>query len=473
MRDWVALGIICLVACGFSAIESAERSQAFHLARYAPDQIIVGLEARAPSITYTLLSGFGEIRTEIAPIHAVVVRLEPYITVEDALSVVANLPGVRYAEPDYVVRAWADPNDPGYSMQYGLRRVQADRAWDLWNPQQTIYVAVIDTGIEYLHPDLDNKFRRHDDGSIYGIQILGGQQLPIANDDNGHGTHVAGIIAAETNNGIGVAGVAGFSPCRSDAGNFVQLMPVKVLTAPGVGLTSDVVAGMIWAVDNGAHILSMSLGGSGGSQAQLDAVNYAWNNGRLVVVAAGNDGTDAPSYPAFYPNAIAVAATDEADTLTSFSQYGSWVDIAAPGARVYSTYIGGLYMSLSGTSMACPHVSGAAALVWSHAPQLTNQQLRQLLEQNVDPYIPFSGRQIAPGAGRLNVYRALLATGHTCTVHNGDVNCDGCIDDADLLAVLFAFGTSGSNIGRMDVNCDGTVDDADLLIVLFNFGTGC
>jgi thermitase len=226
-------------------------------------------------------------------------------------------------------------------------------------------------------------------------------------------------------------------------------------------------------VDNGAHILSMSLGGSGGSQAQLDAVNYAWNNGRLVVVAAGNDGTNAPSYPAFYPNAMAVAATDEADTLTDFSQYGDWVDIAAPGARIYSTYIGNLYLSLSGTSMACPHVAGAAALIWSHAPHLTNQQLRQLLEQNVDPYIPFAGRQIAPGAGRLNVYRALLATGRTCTAHTGDVDCNGCVDDADLLAVLFAFGQNGTALGRVDVNCDGVVDDADLLTVLFNFGSGC
>jgi thermitase len=395
------------------------------------------------------------------------------LSLQDALALAETLPGVRYAEPDYIVHASATPNDPEYTRQYGLRLVQADRAWDLWNPQQTIYVAVIDTGIEYIHPDLDNRFRRRADGSIYGIQILAGVQLPVANDDNGHGTHCAGIIAAETNNGVGVAGVAGYSPCRADASNFVQLMPVKVLTAPGSGLTSDVVAGMIWAVDNGAHILSMSLGGSGGSQAQLDAVNYAWNNGRLVVVAAGNDGTNAPSYPAFYPNAMAVAATDEADTLTSFSQYGDWVDIAAPGARIYSTYIGNLYLSLSGTSMACPHVAGAAAFLWSHAPHLTNQQLRQLLEQNVDPYIPFAGRQIAPGAGRLNVYRALLATGLTCTAHTGDVDCNGCVDDADLLTVLFAFGQNGTALGRVDVNCDGVVDDADLLTVLFNFGSGC
>lgn len=465
--------LITLLGLGVLFMPLLARAERIGTTEYRSDQIIVGFAGADEHLPQTLLDFMGETIYVFPQIQARVVRVAPQLDVPTVLSVLEGFPGVRYAEPDYVMRAFANPNDPGYGQQYGLRLTQANLAWDLWDPQATIYVAVIDTGIEYLHPDLDNRLRLREDNSVYGAQFVGGVELPIANDDNGHGTHVAGIIAAETNNGTGVAGVAGYNPCRPDAAEFVQLMPVKVLTAPGVGLTSDVAAGMLWAVDNGAHILSMSLGGSGGSQALLDAVNYAWNQGRLVVVAAGNDGTDAPSYPAFYPNAIAVAATDEADTLTSFSQYGAWVDIAAPGARIYSTYIGMGYLSLSGTSMACPHVSGAAALIWSHAPQLTNQQVRQILEQNVDPYAPFSGRQIAPGAGRLNVYRALLATGRTCAPHEGDVDCNGCIDDADLLQVLFAFGNTGNTLGRTDVNCDGIVDDADLLQVLFNFGSGC
>ncbi|MFN7161838.1 MAG: S8 family serine peptidase, partial [Fimbriimonadales bacterium] len=165
------------------------------------------------------------------------------------------------------------------------------------------------------------------------------------------------------------------------------------------------------AADNGAHILSMSLGAGSGAQQLADAVTYAWTRGCLVVAAAGNGGSNAPQYPAYYTNAIAVAATDATDTLTSFSQYGAWVDIAAPGANILSTTPNNQYQSFSGTSMACPHVSGAAAVLWSHNPSLTNAQLREALETNTDPYQPLNGRTIAPNAGRLNVYRALQAVG--------------------------------------------------------------
>jgi hypothetical protein len=140
-----------------------------------------------------------------------------------------------------------------------------------------------------------------------------------------------------------------------------------------------------------------------------DAVNYAWNRGCLVVVAAGNGGSSSPQYPAYYTNCIAVAATDSSDRLASFSQYGSWVDIAAPGVGILSTIPNSRYASYDGTSMACPHVAGAAAVLWSHNPSLTNTQLRAALETNVDPYQPLSGRTLAPNAGRVNVYRALQA----------------------------------------------------------------
>jgi len=140
-------------------------------------------------------------------------------------------------------------------------------------------------------------------------------------------------------------------------------------------------------------------------------VNYAWNRGCLVVVAAGNGGSSSPQYPAYYTNSIAVAATDSSDRLASFSQYGSWVDIAAPGVGILSTIPNNRYASYDGTSMACPHVAGAAAVLWSHNPSLTNAQLRAALETNVDSYQPYNGRTIAPNAGRLNVYRALQAVG--------------------------------------------------------------
>jgi subtilisin family serine protease len=188
-------------------------------------------------------------------------------------------------------------------------------------------------------------------------------------------------------------------------------MPVKVLSSSGSGSLDAVARGITWAADNGAHILSLSLGGAGGSQQLQDAVNYAWNRGCLVVVAAGNGGSSSPQYPAYYTNCIAVAATDSSDRLASFSQYGSWVDIAAPGVGILSTIPNNRYASYDGTSMACPHVAGAAAVLWSHNPSLTNAQLRSALETNVDPYQPYNGRTIAPNAGRLNVYRALQAVG--------------------------------------------------------------
>jgi subtilisin family serine protease len=151
------------------------------------------------------------------------------------------------------------------------------------------------------------------------------------------------------------------------------------------------------------------LGASSGSQQLQNAVDYAWNRGCLVVAAAGNGGSSSPVYPAFYTNCIAVAATDSTDFLASFSQFGSWVDIAAPGVAVLSTIPNNRYASYDGTSMACPHVAGAAAVLWSHNPSLTNAQVRSALETNVDPYRTSGNRFLAPNAGRLNVYRALQA----------------------------------------------------------------
>jgi hypothetical protein len=186
-------------------------------------------------------------------------------------------------------------------------------------------------------------------------------------------------------------------------------MPLKVLNDQGFGTISDVARGITWAADNGAHVLSLSLGSNAGTQQLADAVNYAWNRGCLVVAAAGNNGIPAPFYPAYYENALAVAASDPNDRLTDFSQYGAWVDIAAPGSSVLSTVPGNRYEAWSGTSMACPHVAGAAALIWSCAPSLTNQQLRLALENNADPVQPFWSGGIGEGKGRLNLLRALQA----------------------------------------------------------------
>ena len=416
---YIALFVLATVLTGTSALAQKldDRSPLQETgaiiapdAEYVPDQLVVGLDpTRGHALALTAIDWVGAVANQVPAIEAYVVQLMPHIRMEDAVTFLRSLPGVRYVEPNYVYYAFADPNDPGYSQQYGPQRIQANLAWDIWQPQRTVYIAIIDTGVSYNHPDLVNKFRRHSDNSIYGWNTL--TNSTNANDDHGHGTHVAGIAAAEINNGVGIAGVAAWNPNVSDARTYVQLMPVKVLSSSGSGTLDSVVRGITWAADNGAHVLSLSLGGSMGSQALQDAVNYAWNRGCLIVAAAGNGGSSSPQYPAYYTNCIAVAATDRNDQLAYFSQYGSWVDIAAPGVDVYSTWLGDGYRSLSGTSMACPHVSGVAALVWSHNGSLTNQQLRSILETNVDPYQPYAGRTIAPNAGRVNAYRALRSPG--------------------------------------------------------------
>ncbi|GIV10881.1 MAG: hypothetical protein KatS3mg020_0372 [Fimbriimonadales bacterium] len=378
-------------------------------APFVPGELVVGVESSEVALPLTAMEMVGAIVSHNPPINAYVVRVAPNLDMESAGEFLRALPGVRYVEPNYLAFAFATPNDPRYSQQYGLARIQANLAWDIWQPQRTVYIAIIDTGIDSNHPDLTNKMRRHSGGAVYGYNTL--NNTTNALDDNGHGTHCAGIAAAEINNGVGVAGVAAWNPSVANARAYVQLMPVKVLSSSGSGSLDSVARGITWAADNGAHILSLSLGAGTGAQQLQDAVNYAWNRGCLVVVAAGNGGSSSPQYPAYYTNSIAVAATDSSDTLTSFSQYGSWVDIAAPGANILSTYPNNQYQSLSGTSMACPHVAGAAAVLWSHNQSLTNAQLRNALETHVDSYQPYAGRTIGSGKGRLNVYRALQAVG--------------------------------------------------------------
>ena len=376
-------------------------------APFVPGELVVGLESGNLALPLVAMEMVGTITAQNPPIQSFVIKLAPNLTMQDAGEFLRTIPGVRYVEPNYLAFAFATPNDPRYSQQYGPQRIQANLAWDIWQPQRTVYIAIIDTGIDSNHPDLTNKMRRHTNGAVYGWNTL--NNTTNALDDNGHGTHCAGIAAAEINNGVGIAGVAAWHPNVANSRAYVQLMPVKVLDAIGSGSYDNVARGITWAADNGAHILSLSLGGAFWSRQMQDAVNYAWNRGCLVVAAAGNGGSSSPRYPAYYTNCIAVAATDSSDRLASFSQYGSWVDIAAPGVGILSTIPNNRYASYDGTSMACPHVAGAAAVLWSHNPSLTNAQLRSALETNVNPYQPYNGRTIAPNAGRLNVYRALQA----------------------------------------------------------------
>jgi thermitase len=409
----VAVLVVCLLALSGGMAQAAGPVRPDAVA----GEILLGLQPSAdtPATLKRLLAGVGAQMKHQRALHVHRIKLRAGLSVDKAVTLLRKQAGVRYAEPNYIVRICSTPADPDYGLQYGPQKVQADLAWDIWQPQAQTIIAIIDTGVDSTHPDLTNKICR-DAGGILGYDAIN-RVRDDGMDDHGHGTHCAGTAAAETNNGIGMAGIAGWNGLAGSDTTFIRIMPVKVLDGFGSGTWDDVADGMVWAADNGARVLSMSLGGFGDTQVTRDAAAYAWSKNCLVVAAAGNAATDIPFYPASYPNVLSVAATDDTDTLANFSNYGSWVLTAAPGVNTYATtptYAAGGgfaldYDYLSGTSMACPHVAGEAALIWAQYPLLANVDITNIITANVDPYVPFFGAEIAPGAGRINIYRALQA----------------------------------------------------------------
>ncbi|HYE76936.1 MAG TPA: S8 family peptidase [bacterium] len=294
---------------------------------------------------------------------------------------------VFHAEPDYTLRACLTPNDTSFGTQWDMTKIGAPAAWDVTTGDPAIKVAVLDTGIDLGHADVAAK--------VVLTKNFTSTTSTSVQDGNGHGTHTAGTVAAITNNARGVAGV-GFN---------TALMIGKVLSNSGSGSLSWSASGLVWATDNGAKVVNLSLGAYSGSLALGDAVNYAWNHGVVVCCAAGNNNTSSLFYPAAYTNAIAVGSTDSADRKSSFSNWGSWLDVAAPGSSIYSTYKNGTYRTLSGTSMASPHVAGLAALLWATPHGSSAANVRARIEGQVDPYTTTSGRSI--GTGRISAVKAV------------------------------------------------------------------
>lgn len=324
-------------------------------------------------------------------------------------------PGVRYAEPDFLYTIDQTlPNDALFGSLYGLHNVgqsggtvdadiDAPEAWTMTTGSNGVIVAVIDTGVDYNHPDLSANILRDGNGVVIGYDYVNNDANPM--DDNKHGTHCAGTIGAVTNNGIGVAGVA----------HQVKIMPMKFLSASGSGSSSNAILCIDFARQNGAHIMSNSWGGGSRSQALIDAIARARDAGILFVAAAGNSGRNvdtSPSYPASYnrelTNVMSVAATDRNDALASFSNYGLTVDIAAPGVDTMSTVptaiLAAGYQTLSGTSMACPHVAGAAVLVKARFPSADHTGLSMRLRMGAEPKPSLAGKVMT---GRMNVSNTL------------------------------------------------------------------
>jgi thermitase len=426
-RRGILLPLTFVAVTGGGVLSPAARAQSVPDA--VPGEVLVGLRApaavRSGAPRPTASARLAVARSvETAVPGAAVVGEDPALgalRVRVAGSTRASLPatlarlrglsGVAYAEPNYYLRAYATPNDSYYTYQWAPQKIQADLAWEKFSPKAQTVVAVVDTGVESSHPDLVGKVLRDASGAVVGYDFVSNDADPT--DDNGHGTHCAGVIAAQTDNGTGIAGLAGWNGVASATdGDSAKVMPVKVLAGDGSGSTSAVAQGIVWAADHGAKVVSLSLGGPGTTTLQ-NAVDYAWGKGVVIVAAAGNDGVSTQSYPAAYANVLSVAATDRSDTLASFSNYGSWVSVAAPGVDIASTVTGAGYAYMSGTSMATPHVAGEAALLLSQNPQLTGAQVRSLIVGNTDPVTPYAGRTIA--GGRINVLRALNAAAGTTT----------------------------------------------------------
>jgi thermitase len=303
------------------------------------------------------------------------------------------------------------PNDPSWPLQWGLQKIGADYAWNSTKGDKSILVAVIDSGIDYTHPDLQANY------VPLGYDWVNNDTDPL--DDEGHGTACAGIIAATLNNELGIAGVAQ-----------VEIMAEKIFGVKPVvisghtyyteigGEYADMANSIIHATDVGADILSCSWYTFGDISIIRDAVNYATSHGVLVVASAGNTGLNLIQYPAAYDDVVSVSATDNNDTIASFSSYGSWVDVAAPGVNVYTTmptYHVSMnddydwaenYSYVNGTSFSCPMAAGVAALIWSSHPNITSAQVKYQLERNCDD-IGATGFDIYYGNGRINAQKAV------------------------------------------------------------------
>ncbi len=256
------------------------------------------------------------------------------------------------------------PDDQFADKQWALKSIQIDSLWQLTTGSQDILVAILDTGIDKNHEDLDGQIEAEANFT----------DSPTPDDIHGHGTHIAGIIAAK-DNGIGIAGLA--PGCR--------LLNVKVADDRGRCQVSDLVEGIIWAVDYGANVINISIEIRESSSELEDAIEYAWKRGVVVVAAAGNSGSQTPVYPAFYDNSIAVAAIKEDKSLAPLSNQGDWIDLAAPGFQIYSTLPDNNYGFETGTSFATAHVSGIAALLFTvvtdtNGNGFINDEIRAIIE---------------------------------------------------------------------------------------------
>lgn len=363
-------------------------------------RLIVGFRADTPASAQAagIARSGARAKGRIPQLRAIVVQVAPG-DVASARAKLLRRPDVAYVEVDGVARAsdlgdaaasgvvakWR-PNDTFLGQQWALATLGAERAWE-FSRGTGVTIAVVDTGVDYLHPDLKGRVD-------IGRDFVDNDEDPM--DVQGHGTHVAGIAAAGADDGFGVAGIAPGA----------RILAVRVLDADGAGNYSQVAKGIVYAVQRGAKVINLSLGGDEQSELLRDAIDYASARGAIVTCATGNEGRSAIGYPARYDSCVAVGATDSSDVRAAFSNAGEGIDLVAPGAQILSTTMGGLHESWDGTSMATPYVSGAAALLVSQGLG-RRDVLATLTSSAKDLGAP--GPDVLYGAGRIDVAAAAEA----------------------------------------------------------------
>ena len=414
MKKLFIFSIIVLLLVGFFNLFSSS-AKAQDNNNHTPGQVLVKFKDGVSQTQKDSLlrNNRAKVVSKINALEVLVLQV-PQTAEEKVVTALSKNPHVDYAELDYIAEAFFTPNDTYFNRQWGLENtkqvingvtgvedadIDASTAWD--TVLGSVKVAILDSGINQNHEELVTKIAASQDftGSTFGYD-----------DIYGHGTHVAGIVAALTNNGKGVVGV-----CPN-----CILLNGKVLNDSGSGAYSWIANGITWATKNDAKVINMSLGGSSPSKTLESAVNYAWKTGVVVVAAAGNSNNPSKTYPAAYTNAIAVAATDNQDKKAYFSSYGAkWVDVAAPGVFVFSTWKGttsnanpqpecditGCYKYASGTSMSTPIVSGVVGLIWSTSSYgTTASAVRTRLESTADKIL---GTGTYWSKGRVNAANAV------------------------------------------------------------------
>ena len=491
----VACCFSTLVFPAFSAVIHAQTSGSSTNSPYgnAPDvsQLLsVGINSTSTSsqnAETALIQTVGTVVSYNSSIRRYVVNLNSGITRQLAISQLTANSIVEYACPVVVTQGTSTPNDTYIANQYSLSKARASDAWSAWQPIASVKVAVVDSGIDINHPDLVNVFLKDNSSTIVGKNFVSetGDKYGTTDftDRLGHGTHVAGIIGAQVNNGIGVAGVAGWNGFPGTDTSTIKMMFARVIDYNNYGTTAWLADGITWAADNGAQVINVSVGIKDGSTTDDlgKAVKYAYSKGCVLCLCAGNNGnsTNPKVYPGAYaadtmpasdpakpdvlkyPSAISVGSTDNTDTLASDSGYGDWVQIAAPGVSILSTTptysvtfnFSANYGTLSGTSMATPYIAGEAALLLAQNPQLTGTQVVTLIKQKYDSYTNYLDttdpnktitHTLASGAGRANIFRAVLGSLGKI-VGTPDVDGDGRADllwESDLTGMISLWRTN-------------------------------